>query len=200
MAQWAALQATGLQARLDVFVNGAPVGTLTPLAPALWLGPVGTGDTLTVTVTRSWGEATGDLTLLTGEGITAGSLDRQDTAVLAAARDQVAYAPAEGVVVPPGGAAWVRLGPGLEATAGDNAVVRMTGHGLLVTALQGPVNLGRLWLGDMIPGARLAGGRGDILLVPAGNPAPVDLLVECTGTTPGVLSSVTVGGPVDSQP
>jgi len=55
-----------------------------------------------------------------------------------------------------------------------------------------------LIMGDMIPGARLAGGRGDLLLVPAATGVPVDLLAECTGTAPGVLSSVTLGGPLDT--
>ncbi|KAB8287178.1 beta-galactosidase [Bifidobacterium ramosum] len=85
----AALHVVGGQARLDVRLNGRPVGSITPLQPTLWLGDVHDGDELTVIAWQMWGEDTGRATLLTGHEITGWRMASQGLPELRVAADGV---------------------------------------------------------------------------------------------------------------
>lgn len=196
----AAVRTPSLHTRLEVALNGELIGTMTPLSTTLWIGPVSEGDEISVTVTKLWGEEVGDMILLTGENIAKCQLSRQDTATLCQSRDDAVFAQEQFPVhIQPGEALWLRVPSRFfSADAGQsNAILRAFGEGLLITALSGQTNLGRLWVGDMIPGAQLRGGQGDILLIPTDDGNGCDLLLEATGDVPGVLTSLTVGGPLD---
>jgi hypothetical protein len=193
----AAISALKTQARLDVSVNGHPVGVITPLAPTLWIGELAAGDELAVTASAQWGESLGELRMLTGQPVQGWTVHRQDATTLGLSRDVACFRSAEYPVdVPPGGATWVRI-PRQQLDRDSTTVVRAEGTGLLATALIGQEILGRLWVGAMIPGASLRGGKGDLLLVPASGNADLDLLLEATGRGPGVLSQLMLGGPID---
>ena len=195
----AAIHAPGIQARADVAVRGTTVGVLTPLITTLLLGPLAAGDEISLTVTRTWGEPVGDITLLTGTPIGTCAVDRQDTPNLAEDIERAVFAPAECPVrVPADGSRWLRIPAAtLHADGRANAIVRANGHSLLITAMAGHTNLGRLFVGGTIPGAQLRGGRGDLLLVPADPPADLHLLLEPTGEDGGSLTDLRIGGPLD---
>jgi len=207
---YAALSLPGLHARVDVALNDRPIGTLTPLSTLLWLGRTSPGDRLSLTVTKTWGEALGEVVLASGDRVDRCDITRQDSASLIQARDQIVVAPGQyPVEVAPGQARWLRLpaavlagGPPANRVVSTDAppaklVVRAEGEGLLLTALAGSANLGRLWLGPMIPGAQLRGGHGDLLLLPPDPLTDLDLLLEATGPAPGHLRALHLGGPVD---
>ena len=197
----AAIHVPGIHARAEVAVNGTTIGVLTPLRTTLWLGHLAAGDEITLTVTRTWGEPMGDVTLLTGTSIDTCDLEHQGTRTLLADLDHVTFNPVDGPVhVPAGQARWLRVSAeALVAGGRPNVVVRADGAGLLATAIVGQVNLGRLFVGDMIPGARLRGGQGDILLVPADPPSDLYLLLEAARDVDGILTELRIGGPIDQH-
>jgi beta-galactosidase len=193
----AALYAADLAAVLTVAVNGNPLGSLTPLTRTLWLGDVRAGDELTVTTRRSWGEPVGPAELLLGREITGWDLHSQSTATLAADRRQTPLREhAFPLTLEPGARVWVTI-PADAVDRDEDLPLRFHGSGLLVTALEGERGLGRVWVGG-VQGATLRGGRGDLLLIPRGwGENGVDLVVEATGESAGVLTRIVVGGPID---
>ncbi|MDR1431127.1 MAG: beta-galactosidase [Propionibacteriaceae bacterium] len=194
-----ALHLSGGACRIDVGVDGIARGRLTPLCPTLFLGQLDAGAELTATVTRTWGEPVGNLELLVGAELGPWTVQRQATPELLASRAATPRsAAAFPVAIGPGAASWAHIAAGeLGPFCNGNAVIRMRGEGLHVTAFSGNANLGRVWLGG-IAGAALRGGRGDLLLVPASEARyGLDLYLEATRASGGVLESVTVGGPVD---
>ncbi len=194
----AALRFRGNAARIDVRLNGVPLGVASPLADTVWLGSIAPGDELDLEVLRAWGEPVGGPELLLGEEVHEWTVERQDPAVLAASRASAELSShAMPLAAPPGRGLWVHVSEADLAGHTPSAVVRFEGEGLHVTALCGPDVLGRLWL-PAPPGATVKGGRGDLLIVPrAWCDRALDLLVESTGEGPGELRRITVGGPVD---
>lgn len=197
----AAIRAEGLAARVDVAVDGVPRGALTPNTPLLWLGPLARGSRLEAVVHRTWGEATGSVSLLVGSELRDWEIATCEEPDLARDRDSaemsVQRVPLE---VPAGRSRWVRLSiprpldPLLDER---DVVVRLRGRGLLATCVQGDHLLARVWT-DPPPGAHLRGGRGDLVLTPGpSTPATVDLLLEATGGESGWLDGIEAGGPID---
>ena len=91
---------------------------------------------------------------------------------------------------------WVRVHLGAQPDDRD-VILRVDGEGLLVTAVIADTVLGRLWT-DAPPGALLKGGRGDVIVVPRSwLTAPLDLLIEATGSGTSVLEALLLGGSVD---
>ena len=195
---YAALHVPGLRTRIDVAVNTRAVATLTPLVTTCWLGELHPDDDITLTVTRTWGEDVGAVTLLLGLPLETCDLEKQDTATLINARNLVTFTPDRlPIEVPPGDHRWIRVpAAALADGTSANVVLRATGEHLLITALAGDTNLGRLWAGDVVPGAQLKGGRGDVLLVPTDSAADLDLLLEATTDRPGTLTTLTIDGAI----
>ncbi|MDR1450277.1 MAG: beta-galactosidase [Propionibacteriaceae bacterium] len=194
------LNLVGGACSMEVAVDGAVRGRLTPLCPTLFLGKTRSESELAVTVARTWGEPTGELELLVGTELGPWSIQRQATPELLDSRAAVSYAITDlPIRIEPGAVGWARVAAdGLGSFHNGNAVIRLQGEGLHVTAFSGDVNLGRIWLGG-IAGAALCGGRGDILLVPAaGARDGLDLCLEATRAGGGVLEAIAAGGPVDS--
>jgi hypothetical protein len=197
----AALHAPETQAAISVDINGQAVGKISPLASVLWLGNLQVGNELRLTVTKTWGESVGELILLTGRSpASEWRVERQDTTTLIAARNAASFLPTRfPVTVPVGKSRWIRIPRSkLSNDPLANDIVRATGQGLLITALAGETNLGRLWVGDLIPGAQISGGQGDLLLVD-GSDHDLDLLLEATGSRIGVLTGLTLGGRLDRR-
>lgn len=196
----AALHVEGSRSRCDVLLNGSPVGSITPLQPTLWLGEVHDGDELTVVVWRTWGEDVGRMSLLYGTAIAHWRMYAQGVGELREAAESAF--PDDGVHanlpirVPSGQGVWLKLPEPMLAAfrCSANTVVRFGGEGLQLTAFTDSLCLGRMVLGGL-PGTVFAGGRGDLFIVPEG---AGDLLVYAEATrASGLLSSITLGGPVD---
>lgn len=74
----AALHIEHCGARCEVQLSGQMIGVITPLAPTLHLGRIHDGDTLTVVVTRMWGEdAARGVSLLLGEEVSGWTVESQ---------------------------------------------------------------------------------------------------------------------------
>ncbi|MFC7614997.1 beta-galactosidase family protein [Actinokineospora soli] len=152
----AALRVADSATRIDAFVDGAPVGTLTPLRPVLWLGPLAPGQRLELAVLRTWGEPVGTPELLTGEALTHWEVSSYETPEVLRGRDHAVLQAAElPLKVPPGTGRWVRVDPGPPPPDRD-LVVRVRGRGLLITGFAGDRALGRLWT-QPPPGSALKG-------------------------------------------
>lgn len=197
----AAIRAEGLAVRIDVEVEGVPVGVLTPLTPLVWLGALAPDTQLAVVVHRSWGEDTGSLALLAGPELDDWEIATCEEGDLARARDRARpVARRLPLDVPPGTSRWVRVGiPRSADTLAEarGSVLRFRGRGLLITCFVADQMLARIWT-DSPRGAELRGGRGDLLLVPGpSTPATIDLLLEATGGDAGWLEGIEVGGPID---
>ncbi|MBW3093405.1 beta-galactosidase [Bifidobacterium sp. 82T10] len=221
----AALHVEHGQTRCDVALNGRPVGALTPLTPTLWLGDIHDSDRLTVTVWRTWGENAGRMALLTGREVTGWTMAAQGLRELREAAD-VAFGAAipesatdteaaSGTAIPasatsesdrtatlplaiaPGAGQWLRIPADAIAKSvhARNTVVRFRGDGLQLTSFTRESCLGRMVLGGL-PGTVLAGGRGNLFLVPEGE-GDLRVWAEATRDEPGRLDAVTLGGPVD---
>ncbi len=111
-----------------------------------------------------------------------------------AAADRTATLP---LAIAPGSGQWLRIPADAIAQSAHahNTVVRFRGDGLQLTAFTRESCLGRMVLGGL-PGTVLAGGRGNLFLVPEGE-GDLRVWAEATRDEPGRLDTVTLGGPVD---
>ena len=197
----AVLHGTGLEARIDVAIDAVPVGSLTPLVPDLWLGPLRPGQVVELVVHRTWGEDAGSLELLTGQELERWSIESADTPELISGRDRTALMDTSlPVTVPPGSARWLSVmvpGDAPRAPESGDVIVRLEGRGLLITALVGDELLGRVWT-QAPPGATLKGGRGDLFVVPRSFVGRrLSLLLENTTDEDAELLAARLGGPID---
>lgn len=181
----------------EVTLDGRPVGVLTPLRPVLLLGRIDRTADLAVTSTRAWGEPAGELHLYTGS-----TLDRWATDVVGerdvvdAARRSLAGADdgALPIEVEPGRPCWLEIDLGDDD--GHDTVLRASGSGLLLTFVLEERVHGRMWT-EAPPGAELKGGRGDVVVVPAGVMGTLAVLLEATGEGSGRLDELRLGGSID---
>lgn len=196
----AALRMQDGNSRIEVFVDDKPSGVMTPLAPLLWLAELDRPRSLELRVHRTWGEAVGTAEMLIGVELTECTVASRATNELVQSRDTAAEVgfgeTTLPLTVPVAAARWVRLEPDSVQPNAD-LVIRLSGAGILATALTGNSMLGRLWVGDP-DGAKLKGGRGNLLLIPMHlRYLPLDLLLEATSATDGIIDSVSIGGPLD---
>lgn len=198
--------ATGAALALDdagghhrVSVDGVDVGTLTPISPVLLLGAVSPGSELVVTSTRAWGEPVGSLRLIAGVLLDTWSMQVAGEQQVLAAAGRSVDAPTGvplPVVVEPGQPRWVTFDAGGDGAR--DAIVRVTGTGLHLTFVVAGQVLARLWTQEP-PGARVKGGRGDVVVIPAdiARHSQVSVLLEAIGQLAGRLDAVRLGGSID---
>lgn len=184
--------------RVEVRVNGRPVGTMTPLQPYLGLGGLHDGDRLEAAVHREWGEATGRMQLLTGHELSGWTMRSCSLDRLGASLPSASYVSAKPPLKVETGVGACLLVPSRRMVHGpgaDGTVVRLQGQGLMATAFTDHLCLGRLVMPG-VEGFSTGGGRGDYLVVPDGQ-GDLRLYLEATGPAGGSLDAILIGGPVD---
>lgn len=187
-------------ARLDVYVNGDWCGEITPLAPTLVTGNLNEGDIIAIDVLKTWGEHVGQVTLLKGVELTGWTVEAQSTSELILDRERTSVqTESTPIVVTPDHPVWVNLPASEFLGSSGGTVLRLDGEGLLITAIIGNINLGRVWCGP-IPGMTLKGGRGDLFVIPSeGAKDGVSLYLEASQASGGILKTITIGSPLDLE-
>lgn len=195
---YAAVHMKHTQARCDIILNGKHIGFSSPWRPTVWLGPIHSGDRLSIIVNKTWGEDPGNIALLIGKPINDWNLRTQSLTELRETSQSLTFAeiPFPLRVDSPDGI-WMRIPHERLWKSNDsmNTTVRMDGEGIQLTAFTAHYCLGRVVLGG-IPGTVFAGGRGDLFLIPR-EEGDVILYAEPTRSSPGILRSLTVGERID---
>lgn len=194
----AAIQIKDGKATYDIYLNNRFAGSLTPLQSTLMLGNIHNNDKLTVIITRLWGEQIGDPAILLGTQIGNWNVLSYDTTELAQSASFAHFTAHElPLNISIKHNSWIRISEKelLQSVNSQNTIVRFQGDGLQLTAFTDEYCLGRVVLGK-IPGATLAGGHGDYILVPE-HSGDLRIFIEVTQPRIGTLQYIKVGGILD---